>query len=145
MRRFIAILATVVVMIAAAGCSVPSRLNNFVNRTERNAYRYSLRDWHYSLDRYERLVSQYVHNYPRYTTMQKRKAMRAMGRYHALLVQAGVKESANFLFELREYAGALRDIFTQDEWAFIDFLRDVMGYRDDRIFRLRDRLEKDNQ
>ena len=60
-----------------------------------------------------------------------------------MLVKAGVRESANLIYELREYAGALRDIFTQDEWAFIDFLRDVMGYRDDRIIRLRDMIRTD--
>ena len=69
--------------------------------------------------------------------------MRAMGRYHAMLVQAGIRESANLVYELREYAGVLQDIFTQDEWAFIDFLRDVLGYRDDRIIRLRDMLRSD--
>ena len=143
MRKFFAIAATVVLLALSAGCSVPCRLNHFVNRTEKNAYKYSLRDWHYSLDRYERLVTQYVQNYTRYNTNQKRMAMRAMGRYHAMLVKAGVRESANLLYELREYAGALQDIFTQDEWAFIDFLRDVMGYRDDRIIRLRDMLRTD--
>ena len=143
MKKFFAIAAMVVMLALTSACSVPCRLNNFVNRTERNAYRYSLRDWHRSLDRYERLVTQYVQNYTSYNTRQKRLAMRSMGRYHAMLVQAGVRESANLLYELREYAGVLQDIFTQDEWASIDFLRDVLGYRDDRIIRLRDMLRTD--
>ena len=140
MRQLLVIATTALLLLAAAGCSVPARLNSFVNRTERRAYRYSLRDWHYSLERYEYLVTQYIHNYTRYTTAQKRMAMRAIGRYHALLVQAGVRESAGLIYELREYAGALRDIFSRDEWAFIDFLRDVLGLREERIFDLRDRL-----
>ena len=143
MKKFFAIAAMVVMLALTSACSVPCRLNNFVNRTERNSYRYSLRDWHRSLDKYERLVKEYVQNYESYNTNQKRKAMRAMGRYHSMLVKAGVRESANLIYELREYAGALQDIFTQDEWAFIDFLRDVMGYRDDRIIRLRDMLRTD--
>ncbi len=145
MRRLLIIAATALLLLGAAGCSVPMRLNNFVNRTERNAYRYTLRDWHYSLDRYESLVSQYIHNYTRYNTYQKRMAMRAIGRYHALLVQAGVRESTSLIYELREYAGALRDIFSRDEWAFIDFLRDVLGMREERIFELRDRLYDENR
>lgn len=145
MKKVLTIVALVMLGIAAAGCSVPARLNSFVNRTERQAYRYSLRDWHRSLDRYEHLVTQYIHNYTTYTTGQKRMAMRAIGRYHAMLVQAGVRESAGFVYELREYAGALRDIFSRDEWAFIDFLRDVLGYRDDRIFDIRDRLYNENR
>ena len=145
MRRLLIIAATALLLLGAAGCSVPMRLNNFVNRTKRNAYRYTLRDWHYSLDRYESLVSQYIHNYTRYNTNQKRMAMRAIGRYHALLVQAGVRESSSLIYELREYAGALRDIFSRDEWAFIDFLRDVLGMREERIFDLRDRLYEENR
>ena len=140
MKKVFAIAAAVLLMAAAAGCSVPARLNNFVNRTERRAYRYSLYDWDRSLDRYESLVTQYVHNYPRYTTSEKRMAMNAIGRYHALLVKAGVKEGASLLYELREYAGALQDVFTQDVGAFVDFLRDVLGMGDDRVFELRKRL-----
>ena len=145
MRKVLVIVTVVLMGMAAAGCSVPARLNSFVNRTERRAYRYTLRDWHRSLDRYENLVSQYVHNYTSYTTSQKRMAMRAIGRYHALLVRAGVKESAGLIYELREYAGALRDIFSRDEWAFIDFLRDVLGLREERIFDLRNRLYEESR
>lgn len=140
MRRIVAIITAVLLLGAAAGCSVPARLNNFVNRTERYSYRYSIRDWQYSLDRYEYLVRKYIDNYPRYTTAQKRMAMNAIGRYHALLVKAGLKEGAGLLYELREYAGGLQDIFRQDVRAFVDFLRDVLGMGDDRIFELRDRL-----
>ena len=144
MRKFFAIAATVVVLALSSGCSAPNRLNYFVNSTEKKSHEYSLRDWHRSLDKYERLVKEYVQNYESYNTNQKRKAMRAMGRYHSMLVQAGVRESANLIYELREYSGALQDIFTEDEWAFIDFMRDVMGYRDDSIIRLRDLFRRKN-
>ena len=140
MRKFIAIAAVALTIICAAGCSVPQRLNNFVNRTERRAYRYSIRDWEYSLHRYESLVTQYVRNYTYYTTAEKRMAMNAIGRYHALLVKAGVKEGASLLYELREYAGALQDVFAQDVGAFVDFLRDVLNLGDEKIFQLRNRL-----
>lgn len=143
MKKVLAIVTVVLLGAAAVGCSVPARLNSFVNRTERYSYRYSIRDWNYSLNHYEYLVNQYVRNYTRYTTAQKRMAMNAIGRYHALLVKAGLKEGAGLLYELREYAGGLQDIFRQDVRAFVDFLRDVLGMGDDRIIELRDRLYKE--
>ncbi|MBO4557870.1 MAG: hypothetical protein J5693_04615 [Bacteroidales bacterium] len=143
MRRFLAIAAMVLLLVLSTGCSVPCRLNNFVNRTERRAYRYSIRDWEYSLDRYQALVTQYVRNYTRYTTAEKRMAMDAIGRYHGLLVKAGLREGAGIISELRQYAGALQDILANDVGAFIDFLRDVLGLGDDRIIELRGRLDKE--
>jgi len=145
MRKVISIVSAVLLVLAVAGCSVPVRLNNFVNRTERNSYRYSIRRWEYSLDKYERLVSQYIHNYTRYTTGEKRMAMSAIGRYHALLVKAGIKESTGLLYELREYAGGLQDVFKQDVGAFVDFLRDVLGMGDDKIIEIRHRLVEEQE
>ena len=143
MKKFFAIAAMVVMLALTSACSVPVRLNNFVNHTERWAYRYSIRDWEYSLDRYQALVTQYVRNYTRYTTAEKRRAMDAIGRYHGLLVKAGLREGAGIISELRQYAGALQDVLANDVGAFIDFLRDVLGLGDDRIIELRGRLDKE--
>ena len=143
MRKVFSIAAATLMLIGIAGCSIPVRLNNFVNRTERNCYRYSIRDWEYSLEKYERLVKSYARNYTRYTTSEKRLAMNAIGRYHALLVKAGVKETTGVVYELMEYAGGLQDILRNDVGAFIDFLRNVLGLSEERIFEIRKQLHNE--
>ncbi|MBR1436038.1 MAG: hypothetical protein IJ584_13115 [Bacteroidales bacterium] len=127
MRRYIIIL---MLAIMATSCSVmrtPARLNNFVNRVERNADRYTSADWERVGRQYDALVQEYTQNYRRFTTEEKRMAMQAIGRYHGLLVEHGIKRSVSFVGNIAAYAGALIDILKKDFGAAQDFLKDVLG------------------
>ena len=57
--------------------------------------------------RYEALVQEYIQNYHYYTVAEKQQAMAAMGRYHGILVDHGIKQGIGFLGGLGSYAGAL--------------------------------------
>ena len=147
MKRFLTIvLIAAVTLVAASSCSTPYRLRSFVNRTERNCDRYRPRRWIASVDRYETLVKDYVRNYHRYSTHEKKVAMEAIGRYHALLVQNGLKESMGLVYDLKSilpaYLGGLLDVFKKDVVAFTDFLGNVLGYGPEEIDRIIEKIER---
>ena len=144
-RIFTLLLVAATLIVSAASCSTPYRLRNFVDRTERNCERYRPRRWAASVERYETLVKDYVRNYHRYSTHEKKIAMEAIGRYHALLVQNGLKESMGVVYDLKSilpaYLGGLLDVFRKDVAAFADFFGNVLGYSPDEINRILDRLQ----
>ena len=129
MRRFLILLLSAVLLASCAVMRAPARLERLVDRVERSADRYTPAQWQRANRQYESLVKEYIHNYRRYTTQEKRTAMSAIGRYHALLVDHGIKESVGFIGSLGSYVGGLIDILKQDSGAVLDFIQDVLGIR----------------
>ena len=127
MRKYIIILMLAVMATSCSVMRTPQRLNSFVNRVERNADRYTSADWQRINQKYEALVQEYTQNYRRFTREEKRLAMQAIGRYHGLLVEHGIKQSVSFVGNIAAYAGALVDILKKDFGAAEDFLKDVLG------------------
>jgi len=127
MRKYLLIL---LVALTAASCSAlraPARLERLVNRVERNADRYRPYQWDRANRQYEALVREYVQNYRSYSIAEKQQGMAAIGRYHGLLVDYGIKQGFGILGGLGNYAGALLDVLKQDVGAVEDFLQNVLG------------------
>ena len=94
---------------------------------ERRADRYRPYQWERVNRQYEALLREYIDNYRMYTIAEKQQAMNAIGRYHAILVDHGIKQGIGFLGSLGSYAGGLLDILRQDVGAVEDFLQNVLG------------------
>jgi DNA-binding GntR family transcriptional regulator len=127
MRKYILIL---LVALSAASCATlraPAKLERLVNRVERRADHYRPVDWQRANRKYENLLREYIQNYRTYTIAEKQRAMSAIGRYHGLLVDYGVKQGVGILGSLGSYAGGLLDILKQDAGAVEDFLQNVLG------------------
>ena len=127
MRKYILIL---LVALAAASCATlraPAKLERLVNRVERNADHYRPYQWDRVNRQYEALLREYVDNYRSYTIAEKQQAMSAIGRYHGILVDHGIKQGIGFLGSLGAYAGGLLDLLRQDAGAVEDFLQSVLG------------------
>jgi hypothetical protein len=142
MRKYILIL---LVALAAASCATlraPAKLERFVNRVERNADRYRPYQWDRVNRQYEALLKEYVNNYRTYTIAEKQQAMSAIGRYHGILVDHGVKKGIGFLGSLGAYAGGLIDLLKQDAGAVEDFLQSVLGFGKREIGSAIDGLKK---
>lgn len=78
----------------------PQKLDNFVDNTELKCESYDAADWQKSMKEYERLLGEYYSSEKRYSEAEKQMAARAMGRYHALLIKYGIKQSTEYLKEL---------------------------------------------
>ena len=127
MRKYILILLVALTAASCATLRAPAKLERLVNRVERNADRYRPYQWERVNRQYEALLREYIDNYRTYTISEKQRAMSAIGRYHAILVDHGIKQGIGFLGSLGSYAGGLLDILRQDAGAVEDFLRNVLG------------------
>ena len=142
MRKYILIL---LVALAAASCATlraPAKLERLVNRVERNADRYRPYQWDRVNRQYEALLREYVDNYRSYTIAEKQQAMSAIGRYHGILVDHGIKQGIGFLGSLGAYAGGLLDLLRQDAGAVEDFLQNVLGLGSRDLSNAMDSLRK---
>ena len=127
MRKYLVILLVALTAASCATLRAPAKLDRLVNRVERRADHYRPYQWDRVNRQYEALVQEFVQNYRMYTIAEKQQAMAAIGRYHGILVDHGIKQGVGFLGSLGSYAGALLDILKQDASVVEDFLQNVLG------------------
>ena len=142
MRKYLVILLVALTAASCATLRAPARLERFVDRVERNADRYRPYQWDRVNRRYEALLQEYVNNYRTYTIAEKQQAMSAIGRYHGILVDHGIKKGIGFLGSLGAYAGGLLDLLKQDAGAVSDFLQSVLGLGGNELNKWMDQLKK---
>ena len=142
MRKYLLILLVALTAASCATLRAPARLERFVDRVERNADRYRPYQWDRVNRRYEALLNEYVQNYRTYSIAEKQQAMNAIGRYHGILVDHGIKQGIGFLGSLGSYAGGLLDLLKQDAGAVTDFLQSVLGLGGNEINKWMDQLKK---
>ena len=120
----------------------PAKLERLVDRGERNADRYRPYQWDRVNRQYEALLREYSANYRMYSIAEKQQAMAAIGRYHGILVDHGIKKGIGFLGGLGAYAGGLLDLLKQDAGAVSDFLQSVLGLKGTEMNKWMDQLKK---
>lgn len=142
MRKYLVILLVVLTAASCATLRAPAKLERFVDRVERNADRYRPYQWDRVNRQYEALLREYVDNYRMYSIAEKQQAMAAIGRYHGILVDHGIKKGIGFLGGLGAYAGGLLDLLKQDVGAVSDFLQSVLGLKGAEANKWMDQLKK---
>ena len=142
MRKYLLILLVALTAASCATLRAPAKLERFVDRVERNADRYRPYQWDRVNRQYEALLREYSANYRMYSIAEKQQAMAAIGRYHGILVDHGIKKGIGFLGGLGAYAGGLLDLLKQDVGAVSDFLQSVLGLKGAEANKWMDQLKK---
>ena len=78
----------------AANASLPEKIDDFVEKTEEESKNYSAQDWDNSKEAYEALVREFEENSDSFTPEEKSKAVQAMARYNALLIEHGIASAS---------------------------------------------------
>ena len=141
MRKYILMILVALTAVSCATLRAPAKLERFVDRVERNADRYRPYQWDRVNRQYEALLREYVDNYRMYSIAEKQQAMAAIGRYHGILVDHGIKQGIGFLGSLGSYAGGLLDLLKQDAGAVTDFLQSVLGLTGNELNRWMNQLK----
>ena len=141
MRKILVILLVALTAASCATLRAPAKLERFVDRVERNADRYRPYQWDRVNRQYEALLREYVQQYRTYSIAEKQQAMAAIGRYHGILVDHGIKKGIGFLGSLGAYAGGLLDLLKQDAGAVTDFLQSVLGLTGNELNRWMNQLK----
>lgn len=99
-----AFFALVAALGLAIGCatnaSLPEKMDDFVEKTAEESKNYTTEDWEKSRESYEALVQEYNENSDSYTPEEKSKAIQAMARYNALLIENGIASASESLGEI---------------------------------------------
>ena len=85
---------------------VPQKLDNFVTATENDCQNYSKEEWEKSRKEYRSILDEYKNSKKEFTQEEREMAIRAMGRYNALLLKNGIVESA---VGIREFSAMVPD------------------------------------
>ena len=108
----------------AVGCaspvSLPDRLDKFVEKTEKEYKDYTEEDWKKSKEEYEAIVAEINENYDSFSTSDKVRSMKAMGRYGSMVLQkevAGASETIGSVLE--SIPETINDIIDQIDTAAI--------------------------
>ena len=141
MRKYLVILLVALTAASCATLRAPAKIERFVDRVERNADRYRPYQWDRVNRQYEALLREYVEQYRTYSIAEKQQAMAAIGRYHGILVDHGIKKGIGFLGSLGAYAGGLLDLLKQDAGAVTDFLQSVLGLSGNELNRWMNQLK----
>ena len=141
MRKYILMILVALTAASCATLRAPAKLERFVDRVERNADRYRPYQWDRVNRQYEALLREYVEQYRTYSIAEKQQAMAAIGRYHGILVDHGIKKGIGFLGSLGAYAGGLLDLLKQDAGAVTDFLQSVLGLTGNELNRWMNQLK----
>ena len=141
MRKYILMILVALTAASCATLRAPAKLERFVDRVERNADRYRPYQWDRVNRQYEALLREYVQQYRTYSIAEKQQAMAAIGRYHGILVDHGIKKGIGFLGGLGAYAGGLLDLLKQDAGAVTDFLQSVLGLTGNELNRWMNQLK----
>ena len=142
MRKYLVILLVALTAASCATLRAPAKLERFVDRVERNADRYRPYQWDRVNRQYEALLREYSANYRMYSIAEKQQAMAAIGRYHGILVDHGIKKGIGFLGGLGAYTGGLLNLLKQDVGAVSDFLQSVLGLKGAEVNKWMDQLKK---
>ena len=141
MRKYILMILVALTAASCATLRAPAKLERFVDRVERNADHYRPYQWDRVNRQYEALLREYSANYRTYSIAEKQQAMAAIGRYHGILVDHGIKKGIGFLGSLGAYAGGLLDLLKQDAGAVTDFLQSVLGLTGNELNRWMNQLK----
>ncbi len=84
----------------ATNASLPEKMDDFVEKTAEESSSYTSEDWEKSKESYQALVREYEENSDSYSPEEKSKAIQAMARYNALLLENGIASASQTIGDL---------------------------------------------
>lgn len=127
MKRLFLIFVAIVSLCSFSKRSIPVRMDNFVNEVEQNGDRYSAADWEKSTAEFEKLMDEYRNSEKDFSEEEKSMAIRAMGRYHALLLKHGFVKSRDYIRSLGKILPEYLEGFTSQISKGSGELRESFG------------------
>ena len=132
MRHF-TLLATFLLLVTACATwrNVPDRLDDFVDKAENTSSKYSPEDWKESKAKYEELINLYAEHEDQYTTEEKARVMKDIGRYHALLVVNGINEAAAFVETMKKilpsYLEGINEVINENKGGVTELIKGILN------------------
>lgn len=121
MKRILFFFILLTMTSCATWKNVPERLDKFVAEAEENVSNYSESDWEQSKQAYQNMISDYSEHKEEYTPEERGVVMKAIGRYHGLLIVHSLRDAWEFL---KTMVRILPDYWEGVKEVFREFLSD---------------------
>lgn len=97
MKQFFMFMALAAAALVFISCTslLPARIENFVDKVEKNAPSYSEEDWDKVSDQFTKLMDRYEKVYNKLSKEDRARIDKAVGRYHAIVLKSGVNNIVN--------------------------------------------------
>jgi len=86
----------------ATSVSLPDKLDDFVEKTEKEYKNYTEDDWKRSSEEYQALMDEMEKNYDSYSTSEKVRAMQAMARYNKMVLENSLSATSESISDVLE-------------------------------------------
>ena len=126
MKKMLILLALAALLFGILSCTttLPLRFERFVDNVEKNAPKYTEKEWEKVSKKFETLMTEYDKAYDNLSQDKRERIDKAIGRYHALVLKSGfnqIKDAFNKamnelesgLGELMKGLGSFLDELTQ--------------------------------
>ena len=121
MKRILLILAAIV-LVSACTSSLPGRITRLANKVESHGANYSSAQWEKTNAQFQKLLQEYVDNYDKFNTSQKKEINKAIALYGKAALKAGVTGVSNLIDGvLSEIPNAVDDLI-EGARGFLDGL-----------------------
>jgi len=120
------LLAAVLLVIVSCGSTLASRIESFVDKTEKNAPTYDEADWEKSEEKFSKLINEYQEKRDKLSREDCKRINRAIGKYTSLALKSGVDEMASGLEDLLESVPDVLDNLLESADGFLDGLGDFI-------------------
>ena len=117
MKRILLFFMLLSMSACATWKNVPERLDKFVGEAEEKVSGYSQSDWEQSKQTYQEMISEFSEHEDEYTQEEKGVVMKAIGRYHGLLIVHSLRDAWAFLKTmiqiLPDYWEGVKEVFKE--------------------------------
>lgn len=119
------------ILLLGSCASLPKKMQNYADKTERNCQDYTVEDWKASAAHFSPMVKEYVQKRQQYDTRQRLQATTAMTKYYTLLGKGLVGKGADYISGIMEEVpsflqGILGNVKSKGA-GFLDFLSGIFG------------------
>lgn len=88
------LLALAVTLISACAFSLPGKITQLADKVAAKGADFTPEQWQKTNAQFEKLVKQYVDEYDKFSTDEKKKVNAAIGKYTATAIKCGVADAA---------------------------------------------------
>lgn len=100
---FICLLVLLGMILMMDSCaSLPKKMENYAEKTERNCQDYTIEDWKTSAAKFSPMVKEYIQKRQQFDTRQRLQATSAMTKYYTLLGKGIVGKGADYISQIME-------------------------------------------
>ena len=116
------LLALVAALVSACAFSLPDKIAQAADKVAAKGADFTPEQWQKANAQFEKLVKQYVDEYDKFSTDEKKKANAAIGKYTATAIKCGVADVAKEVNSLLKKVPDSVDAAVEGAWGFLEEL-----------------------